>query len=408
MIENPKQRKAALGVIFLTVFIDLIGFGIIIPLSPYLARKFSASPFEVGLLMSVYSLMQFLFSPVWGRISDRFGRRPIILMSLLGSAFSYLGFAYATTLIGLFIARTFAGIFGASISTASAYIADVTPKEDRSKSMGLIGAAFGLGFILGPFIGGVAGSLGQKWGSVPPLGMSFASIVAAAICFLNFLLALKILKESLPEGGSQIPRESRLVLLTKSLKQPVVGPLFIVLLLSTVAMAHMESTLFLYVKDKFGWGVEIASYGFAFVGFMIAFTQGYLIRKLMPAWGERKTLFVGLTLAAVGMTGIAFSDSIWLLALTNTVLAVGIGMTNPSILGAVSLKTSDKEQGLTMGVGQSMSAFGRIVGPAMGGWVYGQLSIESPYLVAGSLMAISIVIVSMIYVQIPQAGKVNA
>ena len=343
MIEDPKKRKAALGVIFLTVFIDLIGFGIIIPLSPYLARHFDATPLQVGLLMSVYSLMQFIFSPIWGRISDRMGRRPIILMSLLGSTLSYLGFAFSTSLVGLFVARTFAGIFGASISTATAYIADVTSDKERSKSMGLIGAAFGLGFIFGPFFGGLAGSYGQTLGDLPPFGMSFSAIVAAIICFLNFLLALKMLKETLPPNFEVKPRESRLAVMTRGLNQPVIGPLFLVLFLSSLAMAHMESTLFLYVNDKFGWGVEIASYGFAFVGFMIAFTQGYLIRKLMPLWGERKTLLVGVTLASIGMMGIAFSDSILVLAITNTILAVGIGMTNPSILGAVSLKDWDDQ-----------------------------------------------------------------
>lgn len=405
MIDDQKQRRSALGVIFLTVFIDLIGFGIIIPLSPYLAREFDASPFQVGLLMSVYSLMQFIFSPIWGRISDRVGRRPIILMSLLGSALSYLGFAFSTTLLGLFIARTFAGIFGASISTATAYIADVTPEKDRSKSMGLIGAAFGLGFIFGPFIGGIAGSYGQKLGDLPPFGTSFASVVAAVICFLNFLVAVKMLKESLPADAKPRKKQSRLAMLTSGLTRPVVGPLFLILFFSTVAMAHMESTLFLYVNDKFGWGVELASYGFAFVGVMIAFTQGYLVRKLMPRWGERKTLLVGITLAAIGMFGIAFSETILVLAITNTVLALGYGMMNPSLMGAVSLKTDASEQGVTLGVGHSMSALGRIVGPAIGGWVYGHLTIESPYMVAGSLMAVSIVIVTMIYVKIPQAGK---
>lgn len=410
VVEGQKQRKAVLGVIFLTVFIDLIGFGIIIPLSPYLARRFEATPLQVGMLMAVYSLMQFIFSPVWGRISDRMGRRPILLMSLLGSTLSYLGFAFATTLAGLFLARIFAGIFGASISTAMAYIADVTPQKERSKGMGLIGAAFGMGFIFGPFIGGIAGGYGQRWGEGPPFGMSFSALVAAGICFLNFLLALRILKESLPaeKRGQAKARDSRLVLLTKYLRQPVVGPLIGVVFLSIFAMALMESTLFLYVQDKFGWGVELASYGFAFVGVMIAFTQGYLIRKLMPKWGERKTLMVGLVLSSLGMTGIALSSSIPFLALANVLLALGVGMTNPSVIGSISLKADETEQGMVMGVSQSVSALGRIVGPVMGGWVYGGLRIESPYLIAGSLMAFCVLIVLAVYAQIPQIGKVGA
>ena len=183
------MKKNALFVIFMTVFVDLVGFGIIIPLTPFLSRKLGATPFEIGALMTVYSLMQFLMSPFWGSLSDRLGRRPIILVSLLVSSLSHLGFAFSTTLVGLFLARMFAGIGGANISTAMAYIADVTDKKDRSKGMGLIGAAFGLGFVLGPFLGGFFGELGTHFGSEPPLGKSLAAVVASAICLFNFVIA---------------------------------------------------------------------------------------------------------------------------------------------------------------------------------------------------------------------------
>lgn len=403
-----KVSRKALGIIFLTVFIDLIGFGIIIPLSPYLARQFQATPFQVGLLMSVFSLMQFVFSPVWGKISDRVGRRPIILMSLLGSTLSYIGFAYAETLTGLFVSRIFAGIFGASISTAMAYIADVTTEENRSKGMGMIGAAFGLGFIFGPFIGGIFGHYGESLGSTPPFGMSFAALAAAAICGLNFLLALKVLKESLPKekrGQSERFKTSRFVLLFSCLQRPILGPLLFVFFLSSLAMAHMESTLFLLVKDRFDWDVRTASYGFAYVGLVIAFTQGYLIRKLMPKFGEAKVMFVGLLLAALGMYGLGASPVISLLAIAVTALALGNGMSNPATLGGISLKADAGEQGVVMGVGQSLSALGRIIGPAIGGWVYGNLSIEAPFYIAGGLMALALCIVISIFAKIPQKGK---
>ena len=157
-------------VLFLTVFLDLVGFGIIIPLSPYLSRQFGADAFEIGLLMAVYSAMQFLFNPFWGKISDRYGRRPIILMSVLGAGLSHLAFSFGNTFTILFIARMFAGIFGANISTAMAAMADLSEDKDRSKAMGLIGAAFGLGFVFGPFLGGTLGALGKTFGSAPPFG----------------------------------------------------------------------------------------------------------------------------------------------------------------------------------------------------------------------------------------------
>src|SRR6185312_15700921 len=190
------MKDKRLLIIFLTVFIDLVGFGIIIPMNPYLAEAFGASPFQVGLLMSVYSLMQFIFSPFWGQLSDRVGRRPVILISLLGGAASHLGFAFATSFWALVLARSLAGLFGGNLSAARAYIADITPEKDRSKGMGLIGAAFGIGFILGPLIGYVFGRVGVHLGTLPPLGESFPALIAAFICFSNFLFAYFALPES--------------------------------------------------------------------------------------------------------------------------------------------------------------------------------------------------------------------
>lgn len=248
------RKQPSKLILFFTVFLDLVGFGIVIPLNPYLASHFGASPLEVGLLMSIYSAMQLVFSPVWGHLSDRIGRRPILLLCLVAMALSHIAFAFSTSFWLLFLSRLFAGVFGGSISTAMAYMADVTEKKDRSKGMGLLGAAFGLGFIFGPALGGLFGSLGERLGSTPPLGPSFSALVAGALGLMNFVFAYFYLVESRNLSTSAPSRSHRWTRLFASLKHPVLGKLLIAFFLSSVAMAHMEASLFLFVKDRFGWG----------------------------------------------------------------------------------------------------------------------------------------------------------
>ena len=253
------NRKRSLLIIFLTVFIDLVGFGVVIPLHAYLAREFHADALQVGLLMAIYSLMQFCFSPFWGQLSDKYGRRPIILMSLLGASVSHVGFAFATSYLGLFVARFFAGVFGANISAAMAYVADISPPEKRSQSMGLIGAAIGMGFVFGPFIGGFFGDIGQQLGDMPPFGQSFGAVVAGGICLINFIFAFFVLKESRDPKLADQNRRPGLSARLSSLKNYLFGddiriPMWIYLF-CMIAMGHMEVSMFLYVDDKFSWGL---------------------------------------------------------------------------------------------------------------------------------------------------------
>jgi DHA1 family tetracycline resistance protein-like MFS transporter len=402
------NKKSPLIVIFFTVFIDLVGFGIIIPLSPYLASQFGASPLEVGLLQASYSLMQFLFSPMWGRLSDRIGRRPVILLGLAGSSLSYLAFAFAPNLALLFVARIFAGIFGATISTAMAYIADITTKENRSKGMGLIGAAFGLGFIFGPLIGGLLSEVGSKFGSEPPFGMSFSALGGASICAINFLFALKVLPETLTaevklsnQNQKTKTLTERLAAVFEYLTRPQMGALMIVCLLSGLGMAHMESALGLFVKDQFGWQVRNASYAFAFVGFMMVFTQGYLIRKLRLKFGDASLMRIGLTFAGIGISMVAIANSVAILAIAMTALAIGMGLSNPSIQGTISQLASENEQGAALGVVQSVAALGRIFGPALGGFYYGHWGHTSPFWAGGICMFLGLVIVLRIFSKLP-------
>lgn len=405
--EGMKDKR--LIIIFVTVFIDLVGFGIIIPLNPYLSAAFGASPLEVGLLMSVYSLMQFIFSPVWGQLSDRHGRRPVILISLLGAAAAHLAFAFSTTLTGLIVARALAGLFGGNISAAMAYIADITAEKDRSKGMGMIGAAFGLGFICGPFIGGVFAEVGRSLGSAPPLGESFPAVIAAAICFLNFLSACKFLPESRVAGTkTSEERGFRFRRIANALSTPVLGGLILLVFLNTFAMAHIEASLFLYVQDLYQWSLTKASFGFAYIGVIMVFTQGYLIRKMMPKYGERRLLFVGLILSMISYAMIASTSMLGLtgLAIAVTILGLGNGMVNPALNGAVSLASSADRQGNNLGVSQSLSSLARILGPPAGGALYMHQGAWSPFAAAAALCAVAGLTAFQMRNTIPQRGKV--
>lgn len=399
-------KKKPLVVIFFTVFIDLIGFGIIIPLSPYLASEFGADALQVGLLMTVYSAAQFLFSPLWGQLSDKFGRRPIILLSLLGAGIAHIVFAMAQTYWLLFVARLVAGIFGANISTAMAYIADITEEKDRSKNMGLVGAAFGLGFVLGPSLGSLFGYLGEQMGSAPPLGKSFAAVVAGLICLANFVFAWRVLKESLPkEKRGARERKPRFEMILVHLKRPVVGQLQVMYFLASFAMAHMEASLFLLVQDDFQWSLTKAGLGFAYVGVIMVITQGYLIRKLLPLWGEKKLLTTGLLMKGVGLAGIALSGEVWALAISVTFLGLGTGFINPALSGSISLLTPEDQQGGVMGVNQSLSALGRIVGPILGGWFYRDLTHQAPFWAASLIVGVSLVIALSIFKRLPSKAQ---
>ncbi len=400
------MKKSPLLVIFLVVFIDLVGFGIIIPLGPYLGTQVGATPFEIGLLMSIYSIMQFIFAPMWGRLSDRLGRRPIILTSLLGGAIAHTLYAYSDSVWMLFLGRGLAGFFGANISAAMAYIADVTDKKNRSKGMGLIGAAFGLGFILGPPIGGFLGELGTNISHNPPFGLGFGALGASALCLMNFLLASKVLKESLtPEIRSRLlKRESRFVMIKKFVTKETLGALLLIGFLATTAMANMESTLGLYVKDRWNWSLKQTGFAFAYIGMIHVFTQGFLIRKLMPKLGEAKMMTIGLVLATIGFTGIAFVNSSTPLALTVTFLGFGMGVFNPSLMGSISLTANPEDQGAVMGVQQSFSALGRIIGPITGGWIYENIDRPASFIAAGFFALISLLVVIRLYPRLPHSG----
>ncbi|MGZ3775278.1 MAG: MFS transporter [Pseudobdellovibrionaceae bacterium] len=404
---SSTSNKSQLAIIFFTVFLYLVGFGVVIPILPILSRNFGASALQTGLLLSVYSLMQFIFSPFWGRLSDRLGRRPILLFCLLGEGMSYIIFSLSRSLEWLYIARLLAGFFGASLSTASAYISDITPKHERSKGMALIGAAFGLGFVIGPALGGALAVWGHHISSEPHFDTSFSGYWVAVLCFANFLFGIKFLKESLNEKSESAEKKKRFSVMWHYLTKKTLGPLMTVFLLTSLAMSAMEATLILFMSEKFQWDVKQVSFGFAYIGVIIIFTQGFLVRRLLPKWGERKVLRLGLILFALGLTGIAIANSIPAMAVMMTLLSLGNGLSNPSTLGSISLLSDAKEQGVTMGVTQSMASLGRIIGPALGGAIYGTIAITAPFWTSGAMAFAALVIVITIYKFIPEHGRVG-
>lgn len=375
------MRTPSRLIIFLTVFIDLIGFGIVMPLLPLYSQKFGAPGWMIGMIVASYSVMQFIFAPVWGGWSDRIGRRPVLLISNAGSALSYLFFGFCSTLEGdkalwlLLASRIFAGICGANLSVASAYMADISPPEMRSKSMGLVGMAVGLGFIFGPAIG----SFSAKQFGLPGPGW-----VAGAICGANFILACFILGESLKPASKPRVTRVRKEQWSHVLGQPVVGFLVILFFLATFCFAAFEVTIGLLLKKKFGYDQEQLGYYLTYCGVLSAFLQGGAIGPLVKRFGERKLIAWSLALLALSLLWLPYVKSVPALLGALAVLAIGSGLNRPPLFGTISKMTPEHEQGSTLGVAQSAGSLARIFAPITAGILY-DIRTDLPYLVCAAV-----------------------
>ncbi len=371
-------------ILFLVVFVDLIGFGVIIPLLPFYGEHFAASPAVVGLLMATYSFTQFLSAPILGRLSDRVGRRPVLSISLAGAAASYLLLAYAGNLWMLFAARAVGGIMAGNISTAFAYVADVTAPQNRAKGMGMIGAAFGLGFIFGPAIGGLlAGSDPAHADYRSPALVAFAlSLTALALC-------LTVLKESLPPEARTDrsgATSSRWQWLSQALREPGIKLIIVMSFLATFAFSGMETTFAMWSRRQFGWGPEQNGYLFAYVGIMSALIQGGLVGRLAHTFGERRLVAVGAFLLAAGMLVVPFAGSLTLLLAAMAAIAAGFSMVTPSLNSLLSLQVASGSQGGMMGVSRSATTLARIVGPSFAGSLFYVLGKDWPFFAAAAIM----------------------
>jgi len=374
-------------ILFFIVFIDLVGFGIIIPLLPFYGEFHDASPATVGLLMATYSFTQFLAAPFWGRLSDHLGRRPVLLVSLAGAVAAYLWLGLAESLWMLFAARAVGGFMAGNISTAFAYVADVTPREDRAKGMGMIGAAFGLGFIAGPAIGGLLAG-------ADPVHADFhtPAFAAAAMSAIALLVALVTLKESLAADIrrrlAEAPRQPRLSMFRQALKRPNVGLLIVLTFLATFVFAGLESTFAMWSRRQFGWGPEQNGYLFAFVGLLSAVIQGGLVGRLARRFGEARLIVHGAAALAIGVMLIPFSHSLPLLLVAMVIAGYGFSVISPSLTSLISLQVGDDEQGGIMGVTRSAATMARFLGPAWAGLLFETLGRDWPYFGGALVMAV--------------------
>ena len=356
------NRKAAIGFIFITLMIDITGLGLIIPVMPSLIEELTDSTISQasaygGWLTFTFAIMQFLFSPILGGLSDQFGRRPILLIALFGFALDYLLLSFAPTLTWLFIGRALAGITGASITTATAYIADISTKENRAQNFGMIGAAFGLGFIIGPVLGGLLGSLGPR---IP-------FMVAAALTFINFLYGYFILPESLKLENRrkfQWSRANPVGSLRQLKKYPAMGGLVVSFLLIYLASHAVQSNWSFFTIERFGWNEKMIGISLAVVGLLVAIVQGGLIRFINPILGNEKSVYTGLLLYSLGLFLFAFASQSWMMFVFLIPYCLG-GIAGPALQSIISQNVPANEQGELQGALAGLVSLTSIAGPPL-------------------------------------------
>lgn len=362
------KNRSALAILFVIVFIDLLGFGMVIPVMALYAERLGAPDAQIGWLMTGYSAMQLVFTPIWGRLSDRHGRRPLLLVSIAMTALGFLGYALAPSFAWLLVSRLFAGAATANIAIAQAYIADVTPPEGRARGMGLIGAAFGLGFVLGPAIGGLLSTI----------SLAAPGYAAAALAAVNGVAAFFVLPE--PAAHVQAERRPHLQALLGGVSRPGIRRLIVIYLLAILAFSGMEATFALLAVHRYGLDQRQVSYVFALIGVVATVVQGGLIGPLSRRFGERALLVAGLVLQAGALGALPYAGSALGLVLATVPLALGSSLTTPSLTSLISRSARAEDQGGTLGIGQSAAALGRIAGPISATHAYDHLSFAAPYL----------------------------
>lgn len=377
------ETKKVLPVLFLVMFLVMVGFGIIIPVLPFLAEKVGGSPTELGILMAVYSLMQLFFAPMWGRISDRIGRKPVMLIGIAGLALSFFIMAMADSLWVLFVARIVGGILSsANMPTTMAYVADITTPEERGKGMGIIGAATGLGFVFGPAIGGIFSKVS--------LNMPF--YIAGIFSIITFFLVVLLVKESL-SVEKRVKRSDDKMSMWKAFQGPV-SIIFILQLIITLSMAGLETTFAYFAAKRAGIGTVQLGYIFMIMGFGSAIVQGGLVGPMTKKYGEGSVIRVGIIVSAIGFILILFSHSFWTSAAFLTIFGLGNGVIRPAISSLLT-KNSTSGHGSATGLLSSFDSFGRIAGPPIGGALY-SVSIGLPY-ISGAILSIFALVLYQIY-----------
>lgn len=372
-------------VLFLTVFIHLLGFGILLPILPYYAKTYGAGGLMVGLLSASFSFFQFLFAPVWGRLSDRVGRRPILLGSLVLTSVSYVIFGLSHSLWLLFASRIMAGIAGATLPTAQTYIADTTTPEERTKGMGMIGAALGLGFTFGPAIGGALSHFGY---SMPAFASSAFALMAAVMAF--FLLPESLKPEARAEAiARRHTRPGLAASFADAFARPQVRPVLILYFVGTLCFAGLEATFALFGHDRYGLKASNVGYLLGYMGILAVIMQGGLVGRLVRLFGEPKLVRAGFLLLGAGMLAAGGAPPFAWLMVALAGVALGNGLSSPSLAGLVSIAATAGEQGSVLGVYQALGSLARTIGPFLGGLAFDTIGPTSPLWIGGTVLALA-------------------
>ena len=380
---SGSSQRSVLVVVFTTILIDWVGFSVLIPVLPLYAERLGAGPMQIGLLLTVYALAQLFFLPVWGWVSDRVGRRPVILVSLFGTALSFGFLIQAESVEMIFAARALAGFFAASIGTAQAVITDVTSEEDRAGGMGVIGAAFGLGMVLGPAMGGFLARIS--------VAAPFQAIIVLAL--LNLALAWWRLPETHhPEPGETRWRELGIAFVPTPLRLVAavhgrrIGLFLTLFFFQFTAFAVLEGQITYYLSAAHGADELDVALVFAWIGLVLALTQGVALRRLVPLFGEERLVMLGLAAMGLGLIGVAMVGSLGWFYLVGTLIAFGNGVAFPTFTGLYSKACEADQAGELLAQSQSMATTGRIVGPVAAGWMMEHGALGTPFLIAGAVM----------------------
>ncbi len=378
----PQASRRALTFIFVTMLLDIMGAGIMMPVVPYIVRPYSADALTIGLLAVVFSIAQFFASPLLGAVSDRHGRRPVLVISLIGAAVGYALFGVGGGLWVFFVSRIVAGFTAGNLTAAQAYIADVSGPEDRAKNFGLVGAAFGIGFILGPSIGGV----------LAKISLTAPAWASAGVALVTAIFGWFVLPESLPPGRRR-PHPVHLgdfnpfSLLLAALRTPRLRALFSGIFLSRFAMMALQTNFAVYTLDRFKYTPAQNAVVFTVLGATATITQGFIIRRLSGRFSERMLLLVGLAVMTLGMAAVAAVPVGWLLSPAIAVLAIGSGLVQPTIQSLVSSAGTPDEQGMLFGANGAITSLTAILGPAWAGLVFDHVAFTAPYWSGALLLA---------------------
>jgi len=411
LADSPtKNSKRSLLVLFTVIVIDLVGFGIVVPILPYYAKSLDTSPTVLGLLLAVYPAFQFVFSPIWGRLSDRVGRKPVMLATILGSAGALTLLGLSNSLLGLFVGRILGGTFGANISVATAYVADVTREEERTRWMGMVGACFGIGFVLGPAIGGLlAPDLDGSWPAsaffgptlsayIAPFGYGIPMLVAAAMAVGNFVYAAWELTE--PERHARRePSAGRI----EVLRNRAVRRFCVLNLIFSLAVTQLETIFAYFMIDRFAFDAMHVAFILVGMAVLMGGIQGGAIRSLAARFGERKLALTGFAIMGVSLLAVPFMPTVLWVLPPLAFSAIGRGIGQPPILSMVSMAASPSERGSVMGTFQSSASLARVLGPTAAGALYA-VHRGGPFVVAAGLMLIACVLA----IRLPKVQRPDA